>query len=76
MDYQSVLLEVNAWPMNDRIRLMRDVCDRIANDEDEPELTEELKAELDRRVVEMDRNPEAGIPWEVAKARVLGRFQK
>ena len=76
MDYQSVLNEVNAWPINDRIRLMRDVCDRLLDDEDEPELTEETKAEFDRRIEELDRNPEVGIPWEVAKARVSGRFQR
>jgi hypothetical protein len=32
-----------------------------------------MKAELDRQIEEMDRNPEVGIRWEVAKARVLGR---
>ncbi len=35
-----------------------------------------MKAELDRQIEEMDRNPDAGIPWEVARDRVLGRFQK
>jgi putative addiction module component (TIGR02574 family) len=34
------------------------------------------KAELDRRIEEMDRNPDAGVPWEVAKTRVLGRLRK
>ena len=31
---------------------------------------------LDRRIEEMDRNPDAGIPWEAAKARVLARLQR
>ena len=39
-------------------------------------LTEEMKAELDRRIEKTDRNPDAGIPREVAKARVLGRLPR
>jgi putative addiction module component (TIGR02574 family) len=76
MDYQSVLNEVETWPIDDRIRLVQDVWDRLADQGFEPELTEEMKAELDRRIEEMDRNPNAGIPWEAAKARVLARLQR
>ena len=76
MDYQSVLDEVESWPMDDRIRLVRDVWDRLVDQGYEPELTEEMKAELDRRIEEMDRNPESGGPWEEIKARILGRLRK
>jgi putative addiction module component (TIGR02574 family) len=76
MDYQTVLSEVETWPIDDRIRLVQDVWDRLADQGYEPELTEEMKAELDRRIEEMDRNPGAGIPWEAAKARVLARLQR
>jgi putative addiction module component (TIGR02574 family) len=76
MDYQSVLNEVETWPIDDRIRLVEDVWERLVDHGYEPELTEEMKAELDRRIEEMDRNPDAGIPWEDARARVLGRFQR
>lgn len=75
MDYQAVLNEVETWPIDDRLRLVRDVCEQLVDQGHEPDLAEELKAELDLRIEEMDRNPEAGIPWEVAKARVLGRLQ-
>jgi putative addiction module component (TIGR02574 family) len=75
MDYQSVLNEVENWPIDDRIRLVQDVLEHLVDRRDEPELTDEMKAELDRRIDELDRNPEAGIPWEAVKARVLGRLQ-
>ena len=55
MDYQSVLIEVETWPVDDRIRLVQDVWDRLADQSYEPKLTEEMKAELDRRIEEMDR---------------------
>lgn len=74
MDYQAVLNEVETWPIDDRIRLVQDVWDRLADQDYEPELTEELKAELDRRIEEMDRNPGAGVSWETTKAHVLARF--
>ncbi len=76
MDYQSVLNEVETWPIDDRIRLVQDVWDRLVDQGYKPELTEEMKAELDRRVEEMDRNPGSGVPWEEVKARVLGRLRK
>jgi len=75
MDYETVLSEVESWPVDDRVRLVQDVWDRLPDQGHEPELSEAMKAELDRRIEEMDRNPEAGIPWEVVKARLLARFQ-
>ena len=74
MDYQTVLSEVESWPVGERVRLVQDVWDRLPDQGDGPELTGEMKAELDRRIEEMDRNPDSGIPWEVVKARVLARF--
>jgi putative addiction module component (TIGR02574 family) len=74
MDYQTVLSEVESWPVDEQARLVRDLCDRLPASDQELELTDEIKAELDRRIEEMDRNPEAGIPWESVKARLLARF--
>lgn len=76
MDYQSVLNEVESWPIDDRVRLVQDVWDQLADHGYEPEISEEMKAELDRRIEEMDRNFDAGVPWEEVKARVLGRLRK
>jgi putative addiction module component (TIGR02574 family) len=76
MDYQAVLKEVESWPIDDRIRLVQDVWDGLADQGYERELTDEMKAELDRRIEEMDHNPGAGVPWEEVKARVLGRLRR
>lgn len=76
MDYQSVLSEVESWPVDDRVRLVQDVWDRLVDQGYEPGLSEEMKAELDRRTAEMDRDPGAGVPWEEVKARVLARLRK
>ena len=76
MDYQAVLNELESWPVDDRVRLVQDVWDRLADQGYEPELTAETKAELDRRIEELDRNPAAGIPWEAVKARALERIRQ
>jgi putative addiction module component (TIGR02574 family) len=76
MDYQSVLNEIETWPIHERILLIQDLCERLAGDEYEPALTEEMRAELDRRIEELDRNPELGVPWDEAKARALARVRK
>ena len=75
MDYQTVLSAVESWPVDDRVRLVQDVWDRLPDQGYEADLTDEMKAELDRRIEEMDRNPELGVPWEVVKARLLARFE-
>lgn len=76
MDFQEVLNEVESWPVDDRIRLVQEVWDGLAGMSDDPELTAEMRAELDLRIEEMDRDPSAGVPWEQVKAKALERIRK
>ena len=39
-------------------------------------LTDEQKAELDRRIEEHKRNPERAEPWEVVRARLWAHYDK
>jgi putative addiction module component (TIGR02574 family) len=39
-------------------------------------LTEEQKAELDRRIAEHERHPERAEPWDVVRARLWARFDR
>jgi putative addiction module component (TIGR02574 family) len=76
MDYQSVLDEIQSWPVGDRVRLVQDVCGGIADRGEEAALSDEMKTELDRRIAEMDRYPDAGMPWEDVKSQLLARHRK
>lgn len=76
MDLSVVLAEVQSWPHEDRLRLIEEVWDGLADAGYEPEIGEELKAELDRRLDRLDKNPGAVVPWEVVEARALERFKK
>ena len=44
----------------------------LASDEEPETISDELKAELERRLEDIRRNPEAGIPWEQVKREILG----
>jgi putative addiction module component (TIGR02574 family) len=75
MDLKTVLTEVDSWPVEDRIQLVQEVWDRVADQGHEPELTDELKAELDRRLAAHRANPQAAIPWERVEAEALARLR-
>jgi putative addiction module component (TIGR02574 family) len=76
MDLNTVLTEVDSWPIEDRIRLVQEVWDRLVDQGHESELTDEMKTELDRRLVAHRANPEAAIPWERVEAEALARLRR
>ena len=57
----------------ERIELVQTILDSIANDAAKPELSDELKAELDRRLAKMEANPNGGVSWDVVEAAALAR---
>jgi putative addiction module component (TIGR02574 family) len=52
----------------ERIELVQDIWDSIAEMPEEIVLTEEQKRELDRRSTDLKSDPNSGIPWEQVKA--------
>jgi len=50
MDLPSVLREVDTWPVEDRMLLVQELCDRLVDQGYEAEISEELRDELDRRL--------------------------
>ena len=55
----------------ERLNLIEQIWDSLQA-EDVP-VTEKQKAELDRRIEEMDRDGKRGIPWEEVMDRIRGR---
>ncbi len=74
MDLQTVLAEIDSWPIEERIRLVQEVWDRLADQGHEPELSDAIKAEIDRRLAAHAANPDAAIPWEQVEAETLARL--
>ncbi|WZO97898.1 addiction module protein [Isosphaeraceae bacterium EP7] len=75
MDYQSILEEVETWPVDERLRLADEIWRRTPGEREDSELSDAWKAELLLRIDEMDSNPDAGIPWEVIRAETLKRLR-
>ncbi len=57
----------------ERIQLVEDIWDSIAEVPEEVVLTDEQKAEIDRRLDAYHRNPEEGDAWAVVRERIRNR---
>jgi putative addiction module component (TIGR02574 family) len=76
MDFHTVLTEVDAWPVGDRIRLINELWDRLVADGHEPEISDEIKAGLDTRLAEDDASPDDVVSWDEVKIEALARIKR
>jgi putative addiction module component (TIGR02574 family) len=76
LDRKEVLAIVESWPVDDRLSFVQEVWDRIPVREDDSDMTEELKVELDRRVAAFRANPERAIPWEQVYSEAMARIRR
>ncbi len=58
-------------PVAERLRLVEDLWDSIAEVPEKLELSDAQRKELDERLEKYHRDPEAGSPWEDVKKRIL-----
>jgi putative addiction module component (TIGR02574 family) len=70
MDLSTIMTAVGSWPVDDRLRLMEEIWDQLADEGYKPELTDELKAKLDRRLAALDADPQNVTTWEAIAERV------
>jgi putative addiction module component (TIGR02574 family) len=64
MDPTTVLQAVQSWSVEDRLALLFQLWDQLVAGGWQPELTEDLKAELDRRLASYRANPTNVLTWE------------
>jgi putative addiction module component (TIGR02574 family) len=60
----AVLDEILKMSVEDRIRLVEEIWETVSSDPGALPVTDAQKQELDRRLDDLDRNPEAGRTWE------------
>ena len=72
MDLTPLPPEIRFLPVPERLILVEQIWDSIAEDQEQIELTDAQKAELDRRLDADEASPGRGEPWEVVKRRLLG----
>ena len=62
--------DVLSLSVPERIQLVEDIWDTIAEIPEEIGLTDEQKAELDRRLDAYNQNPDEGSPWGMVRERI------
>ncbi len=70
MDPVATLQAVRAWPVEDRLDFVFGLWDQLVEDGWRPEPTDELLAELDRRLAAHEANPGNVRTWEQVLERV------
>jgi len=65
--------DVLELPVQERLRLVEDIWNSIADAPEALELTDEDKKLVDTRLEARQRDPNAGSPWEEVYARIASR---
>jgi putative addiction module component (TIGR02574 family) len=68
-----VKADVLSLSVPERIQLVEDIWDSIAEVPEAVGLTDEQKAGLDRRLDAYHQNPDAGSPWGMVRERIRSR---
>lgn len=76
MSLSTVANVAAAMVLEDRLRLIEAVAESISQAETSCELTNDLKQEIDRRIVEMEANPDDEVLWEQAKAEIQASLRQ
>ncbi len=71
----SILAEkdILGLSVSERIQLAQDIWDSIVLVPESLALTDDEKAEIDRRLDAYHQNPKAGSPWSVVRDRIKNR---
>ena len=66
--------QVMELPPEERLELGYDLLESVPEADDGFELTDEQKAELERRMAEHERDPGSAIPWEVVREQLRAKY--
>ena len=70
MEQLSILSELKKFSTAEKILIVEELWDSIADDQGKFELTGEERDELDRRVADYFLSPDDGYSWEEVKNRI------
>ena len=70
MDPTTTLQAMGIWPVEEQLEFLFRAWDQVVDSGWQPGLTEELRAELDRRLAAHQANPNNVLPWEQVVAHV------
>lgn len=62
----KLMQQIQKLSRDERLELIDEIWDTIGEDAEPDPLTAEQKQELERRIADQRKNPNASIPWEKA----------
>ena len=69
-------LGIDRLSVEERLALLEELWDSIADSGADLPLTDAQRAELDRRLAEHEARPDEVVPWEDVKASIGGRLKR
>jgi putative addiction module component (TIGR02574 family) len=67
---------INRLSPAERMQLVEEILDSLANEQEPSPLSEAKRRELDRRIAALEANPAGVSAWEEVEARVLARLRQ
>ncbi len=67
---------IDRLSVDERLQLVEELWDSIADEVEASPLTEAQRQEVDRRWAAHMANPQAAVPWEQVKAEILDRLNR
>jgi putative addiction module component (TIGR02574 family) len=67
--------ELSKMTRAEKLQLVQDLWDSIAEESDDIQLDSQERRLLDQRVAAHRRNPRAAQPWNTVKRRVIGKIK-
>jgi putative addiction module component (TIGR02574 family) len=74
MTHEAIREAVKRLSIPERWELVEELWDDLATDPSAFEMTDELKAKLDRRIAAAEADPDGGIPWEQVREELVRRY--
>ena len=65
--------EILKLPVEERLELVTSIWESIAENPESLEISDEERRMLDKRLADLDENPDSGSPWPEVRARLLGK---
>jgi putative addiction module component (TIGR02574 family) len=69
-------LGIDRLSVEERLALVEDLWDSIAEENAVTSLTDAQRAELDRRLADHEANPNDVVPWEDVKTSITARLKR
>jgi putative addiction module component (TIGR02574 family) len=67
--------DLKRFSVDERQTMLQLICESLEEEQGPFELTDAQRAELDRRLVDIEQNPDDEQPWEIVLADIQRRFK-